>query len=41
MEKAKKVAPVKLADNPLLKIAGLVEIGPMTSKEIDKEVYKL
>ena len=31
---------IETPDNPLLKIAGFAEIGPMTSKEIDKEVYK-
>ncbi|MCK4396729.1 hypothetical protein KAW96_09070 [candidate division WOR-3 bacterium] len=39
IEKAKKERNIKPYPNPLLKIAGIAEIGPMTSKEIDKKVY--
>ncbi len=28
-------------ENPLLAIAGFAEIGPMSSQEIDKDVYNL
>jgi len=40
-EEIKCLETREISDNPLLAIAGFVEIGPMTSTDIDKTVYNL